>query len=71
MQQLKNKIMGSREIWWSIGNATQDFLGFIYDNVGNIFNYSCIVLGFVGLFYWLNLQRKFNNEAANNPNQIK
>lgn len=71
MHQLKNEIMNSREIWWKIGDGTQWFLGLIYDNVGNIFNYSCIVLGFIGLFYWLNYQRKFNNEAANNPNQIK
>ncbi len=57
---LKLEIMNSREMWWSIGYGLQSFLGMIYDNIGNIFNYSCIVLGFVGLFYWLNLQRKFN-----------
>ena len=42
-----------------------------YDNVGNVFNYSCIVLGFVGLFIWLNKQRKYNEEAESNPNQLK
>jgi hypothetical protein len=42
-----------------------------YDAVGNVFNYACIGLGFFGLFYWLNYQRKFNKEAENNPNQIK
>ena len=63
--------MNSRDFWWAVGDGLQWFLGLIYDNVGNIFNYSCIVLGFIGLFYWLNLQRKFSNEAANNPNQIK
>lgn len=68
---LKIEIMNSREMWWSIGDGLQAFLGMFYDNIGNIFNYSCIVLGFVGLFYWLNLQRKFNNEAANNPDTIK
>ena len=57
---LKLEIMNSREMWWSIGYGLQSFLGMIYDNIGNIFNYSCIVLGFIGLFYWLNLQRKFN-----------
>ena len=57
---LKLEIMNSREMWWSSGDGLQSFLGMFYDNIGNIFNYSCIVLGFVGLFYWLNLQRKFN-----------
>lgn len=43
----------------------------IFDSIGNVFNYGCIVLGFIGLFYWLNLQRKFNAEAENNAGQIK
>jgi len=34
-------------------------------------NYLFLALGFVGLGYWLFLQKKFNNQAANNPNQIK
>lgn len=41
------------------------------DAIGNIFNYSVIVLGFFGLFFWLNKQHKFNTEAKNNPNKIK
>lgn len=64
---LKLEIMNSREMWWSIGDGLQAFLGMFYDNIGNIFNYSCIVLGFVGLFYWLNLQRKYNNDKKNHP----
>lgn len=71
MHQLKREDMNSREMWWSIGDGLQWFLGLFYDNVGNIFNYLCILLGFFGLFYWLNYQRKFNAEAAKNPNQIK
>ena len=43
----------------------------IFEVIGNSFNYSVIVLGFIGLFYWLNYQAKFNAEAENNPNQIK
>ncbi len=57
-------------LWYGIANFFQFIFGF-YDIVGNVFNYSCIVLGFFGLFYWLNYQRKFNKEAENNPNQIK
>ena len=43
----------------------------IFEVIGNSFNYSVIVLGFIGLFYWLNYQAKFNKQAKNNPNQIK
>jgi hypothetical protein len=38
-----------------------------FANPNNIF----LVIGFIGMFYWLNLQRKYNKEAENNPDQIK
>lgn len=63
--------MNSRDAWWGFGDGAQWFLGLIYDNIGNIFNYSMIVLGFIGLFYWLAKQKGFNDQAANNPNQLK
>ena len=34
-------------------------------------NTGAVLLGFVGLFYWLNLQRKFNAQAENDPDQLK
>jgi hypothetical protein len=37
----------------------------------NTFNYLFIALGFFGLIYWLRWQKKFNEKAANNPDQIK
>jgi len=43
----------------------------IFEMIGNSFNYILIVLGFVGLFIWLNKQRKFNAAAENDPNQLK
>ncbi len=53
----------------------RDGLVWTFDNVleptGNILNYTWIVLGFVGLFIWLNMQAKYNAEAEANPNQIK
>jgi len=56
-------------------NAISDFCYnvnfYLYENIGNIFNYSCIVLGFFGLFYWLRTQNKFDKEAENNPNQLR
>lgn len=58
----------------TVFNAIADLLQWtfgIFEIIGNSFNYSVIVLGFIGLFYWLNLQKKFNAEAESNPNQIK
>jgi hypothetical protein len=34
-------------------------------------NTGAVLLGFVGLFYWLNLQRKFNAQAEKDPNKLK
>ena len=47
-----------------IGDFFYSTAGIFYDNIGNIFNYSFIVLGFVGLFYWLNLQSKYDKQDA-------
>jgi hypothetical protein len=55
-------------------HAIGDFLTWtfgIFEFIGNSFNYAVILLGFVGLFYWLNLQRKFNAQAENDPNKLK
>ena len=59
-------------LFWGIG----DFLQWTFqllesDMIGDKFNYAVIALGFIGLFYWLNWQRKFNAQAENDPNQIK
>lgn len=57
-------------VWYGIADFLQWTFGF-YEVIGNKFNYSVIVLGFFGLFYWLYNQKKFNDKAANDPNQIK
>jgi len=62
--------MSSRKAFEAIGDFCYDTVFILYDNVGNVFNYSCVVLGFVGLFYWLNLQKKFNERAKNDPNKL-
>jgi hypothetical protein len=60
------------DLFWGIGDLLTWALSALQaDGIGNIVNYSCIVFGFLGLFYWLNLQRKFNAEAESNPNQRK
>jgi hypothetical protein len=62
--------MTSNVIFFGIAKMLQTSFLF-YEFIQNKFNYACIILGFIGLFYWLNYQRKFNQEAENNPNQIK
>jgi hypothetical protein len=62
--------MSSSTIFHAIADLLTWTFG-IFEVIGNTFNYAVILLGFVGLFYWLNLQRKFNAEAESNPNQIK
>ena len=62
--------MKSADIFHLLGDLLQWTFG-IFEMIGNIFNYGVILLGFIGMFYWLNLQRKFNAQAKSNPNQIK
>ncbi|MCE2742608.1 MAG: hypothetical protein LW701_03440 [Fluviicola sp.] len=63
--------MSSTKVFEAIGDFLYNTIFLMYDNIGNLFNYSCIVLGFFGLFYWLRYQKKFNDQAANDPNQLK
>ncbi|TNF47916.1 MAG: hypothetical protein EP305_06660 [Bacteroidetes bacterium] len=56
--------MGSSSVFYAIGDLLTWTFG-IFEMIGNTFNYSLIVLGFIGLFYWLNLQKKFNDKAKN------
>ncbi len=63
--------MSSKEIFEGIGDAILWTTEVVYENVGNGFNNLLIIVGFVGLFYWLNYQRKFNAQAKNDHNQIK
>ena len=56
-------------------NATGDGLlwttSALFENIGNVFNFAVIVLGFVGLFIWLRLQAKYNREADADPTKIR
>jgi len=36
-----------------------------------VMNTGVVILGFVGLFYWLNWQKKYNAQAEANPDQRK
>jgi hypothetical protein len=63
--------MNSTDIIIGLGDCILWTTELLFENIGNLFNNAMIILGFIGLFYWLNLQRKFNQEAESNPNQIK
>jgi hypothetical protein len=62
--------MSSSTFFYGIGDFMQFLFGF-FEIVGDVFNWTLIILGFVGMFYWLNWQKKFNDKAAKDPNQIK
>ncbi len=59
------------DFFWGLGDI---FLWTfqIFEIIGNSFNYLVIALaGFGGLFYWLNMQKKFNAAAEKDPNVRK
>jgi hypothetical protein len=62
--------MSSSDVVYTIGDLLTSSFKF-FEVVGNAFNYSLIVLGFFGFFYWMNIQNKLNDKAAKDPNQIK
>ena len=62
--------MGSITVFQAIADFLQWTFQF-YDNVGDILNWSFIALGFFGFGYWMRWQKKFNDLAAQDPNQIK
>jgi hypothetical protein len=62
--------MSSSDVIYSIGDLLTASFKF-FEVVGNIFNYSLIVLGFFGFYYWMNIQRKLNDKASKDPNQLK
>jgi hypothetical protein len=64
--------MGSVTVFNAIGDFMNDYVFGLFNVEGtNYINLAFLLLGFVGLFYWLNWQRKFNERAKNNPDQRK
>jgi hypothetical protein len=62
--------MSSSDVIYTIGDLLTASFKF-FEVVGNVFNYSLIVLGFFGFYYWMNIQKKLNDKASKDPNQIK
>jgi hypothetical protein len=48
-------------IYW-LGDVFYAFFG-LFKKLENVPNYIFIVVGFLGLFYWLNMQKKYNKKA--------
>tara|TARA_B100000508_G_scaffold141097_1_gene147105 strand:- start:216342 stop:216533 length:192 start_codon:yes stop_codon:yes gene_type:complete len=63
--------MSSADIFIPLGDFILWTTEILFENIGNMFNNMVIVLGFIGLFIWLRFQHKFNQEAKNNPDQLK
>ena len=61
--------MSSTDVFFFIGDLFQ-WTFQIFELIGNIVNYSLIILGFVGFFYWMNYQVKFN-KMADVPAEVK
>ncbi|MFA7275156.1 MAG: hypothetical protein WC044_14895 [Crocinitomicaceae bacterium] len=57
--------MSSSTIFYAIADfmGKYGFMPYEWDWFKMIFNYGAIVLGFIGLFYWLNLQMKMTKKA--------
>jgi hypothetical protein len=62
--------MSSTPVFQAIADFLQWTFQF-FDWVGDKLNWAFILLGAFGLLYWLWTQKKLNDKAANNPNQLK
>lgn len=59
------------DFFHGLGHLFTDYLFLPFEWVGNLANYSFLLLGFFGFFFWMMKQAKFNKEAEGNPNQRK
>jgi hypothetical protein len=65
--------MSSSDFFWGLGDLFQTILTPLDGDWGitSIMNTGILLLGFVGLGFWLNKQRKFDAAADADPNQRK
>ena len=61
--------MSSTDIFFLIADVFQ-WTFQIFELIGNAVNYSLIIFGFGGFFYWMNYQAKFN-KLSDVPAEIK
>ncbi|PCI94671.1 MAG: hypothetical protein COB15_13520 [Flavobacteriales bacterium] len=58
------------KFFYGIGDAAYWFFN-LFEGFGNLPNIAFTLLSFVLLFWWLKLQKNYNDEAAANPSQRK
>lgn len=66
--------MTLRDFFWGLGDFVQEYMLVFLQNdfpITWFMNTALVVLGFVGLFIWLNMQRKYNAQAEADSNQRK
>lgn len=65
--------MSSSDFFWGLGDLFQTVLMPLDADWGltSIMNTGILLLGFVGLGIWLTKQKKFNDAADADPNQLK
>ena len=59
------------KVFYAIADLFENSIFLFYDNIGNIVNTSLVFLGFFGFFYWMRWQKRFIEEAKNDPSKIK
>ena len=56
--------MSSRAFFEGLGDLFTNYLFVPFEMIGDVFNWAVVALGFVGLFFWLNTQKKLSDKAA-------
>ena len=59
------------EFFYWLGHFMQDVFAMTLVPLGNVPNWLFIALGFGLLGWWMKLQKKYNDEAAADPKQLK
>ncbi|MGB0422893.1 MAG: hypothetical protein ACPGED_01165 [Flavobacteriales bacterium] len=58
------------ELFYSVAHIVEDSFVLLLEPIGNMFNYLVIVLGLIGLVFWLRLQKKYTKKAIENGDLV-
>lgn len=64
------KISIMNELFYSVAHIVEDSFVLLLEPIGNMFNYLVIVLGLIGLVFWLRLQKKYTKKAIENGDLV-
>lgn len=61
------------DFFYALGDIFQWTFNFLQNDfwLVGFMNYGLLTLGFIGFFIWMFKQKKYNDAAKSNPNQIK